>query len=187
MNLSQQNNRSISVLTVLFLAVSAAITHARLGETEAQAQARYGEPTPQLAAPSDKPLLESAKEVIYSYQGWRIRAAYVANTTHRIEYVKIPEGGNLKPITDTEAQAILEAEKGQTSYRWREQKPRTGFQGLNDLTRAVEGRLWERSDHAEARLKLNLVLVLQSKEAESIEKKALKATGKSGSATVPKF
>ena len=54
---------------------------ARLGDTEAQSQARYGAPAPapELAAPGDKPLLPGAKEVIYSFGGYRVRAAFVNN------------------------------------------------------------------------------------------------------------
>ena len=121
---------------------------ARLGETEAQSQARYGEPTPQYASPTDKPLMPGAKEVIYFFQGWRIRAAFVTNATVRIEYVHVPEGSAPKPVSDADAKVILDAEKG--TYSWREQKPKTGNKDLNALKTLFDGRAWERSDHAMA-------------------------------------
>jgi hypothetical protein len=167
--------------------VTAATALARLGETEAQSQARYGAPTPELTAPTDKPLLEGAKEVIYNHEGWRVRAAFLNNTTARIEYVHLPENGVPKPITEDEAKAILDAEKA--GYGWREEKPRTGVKELNSLKTALEGRRWERSDHALATLKLNLLFVLETREVEAYEKKL----GRSSKGTplpkpgVPKF
>ncbi len=168
----------------LFLVISmslAAAAFARLGETEEQSQARYGAPTPELAAPTDKPLLEGAKEVIYNHQGWRVRAAFLNKVTARIEYVHLPENGAPKPISEDEVRAILEAEKG--GYGWREEKPRTGLKEINALKTALEGRRWERSDHALATLKFNLLLVLDSREVEAYEKKL----GRGGKGTpVPK-
>ena len=145
---------------------------ARLGETEAQSQARYGEPTPQYSAPTDKPLMVGAKEVIYYFQGWRVRVALVNNVTVRVEYVHVPEGGGPKQISDAEAKVILDAEKG--TYSWREQKPKTGNKDLNALKTLFDGRIWERSDHAMAKLTANLLLVVESRDADTIEKKLAK-------------
>lgn len=148
--------------------------HARLGENEAQAKSRYGDPTPDLIGANEKPLLTGAKELAYYFEGWRIRAAYVNGLTHRIEYVKI-ENGQPKAIDKDEVQAVLEAEAGK--YKWREEKPRTGYDSLNKLQTAVEGRKWERTDHAMGSLKLNLVLTLESRDADKLEKKAAKSAG----------
>ena len=49
-------NRFLLVVAV-FAVLSAAPASARLGETEAQSQARYGAPAPELAGPQDKPLI----------------------------------------------------------------------------------------------------------------------------------
>src|SRR5689334_6124954 len=95
----------------LLLLLAPSSLQARLGETEAQAQARYGAPAPDLIVATDKPLLPGAKEVAYNYQGWRVRAAYVANVTVRIEYAHLPENGVPKQITEAEVKAVLEAEK----------------------------------------------------------------------------
>jgi hypothetical protein len=160
--------------------------HGRLGENEAQSKTRYGDPNAALISANDKPLISGATELAYNFQGWRVRAAFVNGITHRIEYVKIPDGGQLKPLTDAEVEAVLEAEKDK--YRWREDKPRTGHQVLNDLKEAFEGRRWERSDHADAVLKLKILLVLQSKDADKLEKQLAK-NGKPAPAPggVPKF
>ena len=161
--------------TLLLLAVLCPLTVlARLGENETQAKTRYGNAVPELIGPNEKPLLPGARELAYNFEGWRVRAAYVGNITHRIEYVKI-ENGQPKAITEDEVQAVLAAEAGK--YKWREEKPRTGYDSLNKLQTAVEGRKWERTDHALASLKLNLVLTLESRDADKIEKKAAKAAG----------
>ncbi|HET6407628.1 MAG TPA: hypothetical protein VFG14_07090 [Chthoniobacteraceae bacterium] len=161
---------------------------ARLGENEVQSKARYGEPKAELISANDKPLIPGATELAYQFEGWRVRAAFVNGITHRIEYVKIPENGQLKPLTDAEVEAVLTAEKDK--YRWREEKPRTGHQVLNELKEAFEGRMWERSDHADAVLKLKILLVLQSKDAEKLEKQLAKAGPKAATpapGAVPKF
>jgi hypothetical protein len=161
--------------------------HARLGETEAQSQQRYGAPTPELIGPTDKPLLEGSKEIAYNFQGWRVRIALLNGTTARIEYVHLPENNALKPITEAEIQAILDGEK--SKFSWKEDKPKTGNDGLNALKTMFEGRKWERSDHAQASLKANLLLTLELREVEAYEKKLAKQpkTGAPGGAGLPKF
>jgi hypothetical protein len=177
----------VSFLICSVLALTLPLAHARLGENEAQSKARYGEPNSDLISANDKPLIPGATELAYNFQGWRVRAAFVNGITHRIEYVKIPDGGQLKPLTDAEVEAVLTAEKDR--YKWREDKPRTGYQVLNDLKTTFDGRRWERSDHADAVLKLKILLVLQSKDAEKLEKLLAKAPAKAPPApgTVPKF
>ncbi len=160
---------------------------ARIGETEAQSQTRYGAPAPELAAPTDQPLLAGAKEVIYHFQGWRVRVAFLDNVAARMEYLHLPENGALKPISDAEVTAILNAEKA--SYSWRERKPKTGSKELNALKTFFDGKQWERSDHATAVLKANLVLVIDAREVEAYEKKVARQPKATPAATppVPKF
>ena len=170
------------------LLISATVPlQARLGETEAQAQQRYGAPTPELIGPTDKPLLEGAKEVAYNFQGWRVRAAFINGTTARIEYVHLPENNALKPISEAEIEAVLEGEKGK--FSWKEDKPKLGNKDLNALKTMFDGRKWERSDHAQASLKANLLLTLEVHEVEAYEKKLAKQpkTGAPTGAGVPKF
>ena len=178
---------TLPVISAILLATLVPTAHGRLGENEAQSRTRYGEPNASLIGANDKPLIPGATEMAYQFEGWRIRAAFVNGVTHRIEYVKIPDGGQLKPLTDAEIEAVLTAEKDK--FRWREEKPRTGHQVLNDLKEAFDGRRWERSDHADAVLKLKVLFVLQSKDAEKLEKQLAKNAGKATPApgNVPKF
>ncbi len=179
---------SLAASTCLVLWCLAPSLSARLGESEAQSQARYGAPGADLVGAQEQRLLPGAKELGYSFQGWRIRVAFLNGAAARLEYVKIPEGGALKALTDEEGQSILEAEKG--AFRWREEKPRTGYAGLDALKTAFDGRLWERSDHAAAKLKGGVVIVVDAREVDAYEKKQAKGGGKTAPATsagVPKF
>jgi hypothetical protein len=175
----------MKLLLVSFLLVCAA-AHARLGENEAQSKARYGEPADGLIGATEKPLMLGAKELAYNFEGWRVRVAFAGGVTHRIEYVKLPDNGQTKPLTEAEVQAVLAAEAGKA--KWREEKPRTGYDSLNKLQTAIDGRKWERTDHALANLKLNLVLTLQSRDADKLEKKLAKTTGATPApGAAPKF
>ncbi len=170
-----------------FVLLGVAPGWARLGETEEQSQSRYGAPDAGLIGANDQPLLSGAKELAYNYQGWRVRVAFLNGSAARIEYAKIPDASGLKKLTDPEVQAVLEAEKG--NFNWREEKPRLGNNGLNALKTAFDGHTWERSDHAIAKLKFDLVLVLETREAEAAGKKAGKQPGKAATPApgVPKF
>ena len=175
-----------SLAAALFFATTLPL-HARLGETEAQSQQRYGAPTPELIGATDKPLLTGAKETAYNFQGWRIRAAFVNGATARIEYAHLPENNVPKPLSEAEIEAILDGEKGR--FAWKEEKPKTGNKGIDALKTMFEGRKWERSDHALASLKASLLLTLELREVEAYEKKAARQpkTGAPAAPGVPKF
>jgi hypothetical protein len=156
---------------------------ARLGETEAQSQARYGEPRPELIGADEKPLLEGAKELAYKFEDWRIRVAFLNNVAVRLQYIHLPDASGLKKISDLEAESILEAEKGK--FSWREQKARTGSKELNALATMFQGRRRERSDHAEAKLEGERVLTVQSREVDDYEKKLARQGGKGNPRATP--
>ena len=71
--------------SLLLAALLARPAHARLGETEAQSQARYGAPVDGLVGGDEKPLLPGAVEKAYNFEGWRVRAAFVGGVTVRIQ------------------------------------------------------------------------------------------------------
>lgn len=186
----------LSSSLVALLLSTASLVHARLGETEAQTQTRYGKPREDLSAPTDKPLLQGGVEKTYEYQGWRVRTGFAGGTCLVMEYAHIPENGQLKPITDPELQAILEAEKGKG--RWKEEKIKD--QGpVGDLARGIQGALklrkWERGDGAKAEFGLGLVLKITDRNADEWERRlareAAKQPAKPGAAktppNVPKF
>ncbi len=164
--------KTTAILAAILCTVTA---HARLLETEGQSQLRYGQPREDLAAPNDKPLMPGSVEKSYEYQGWRVRAAFVGGYCHRIEYAHLPVDGQLVQITDPEVAKILEAEKG--SFSWKEEKSKTPLElkGLEKgLKQAFKINKWMRTDKAKAETALGLVLKIESRDAEDIEKKLAK-------------
>jgi hypothetical protein len=164
-----------SASLIAALAIFSLTAQARLLETEGQSQVRYGQPREDLTGPNDKPLLPGSVEKAYEYQGWRIRAAFVGGFCHRIEYAHLPVDGQLVQITDAEIAKILEAEKGNSS--WKEEKSKTPLElkGLEKgLKQAFKVNKWIRGDKAKAETALGLVLKIESRDAEDIEKKLAK-------------
>jgi hypothetical protein len=185
----------LSAVMILGLVES---SHARLGETEAQSQARYGQSREDLTGAGDKPLLPGAVEKCFEYQGWRLRAAFAGGACQVIEYAHIPENGVPKQITDAEVAAILEAEKGKS--RWKEEKIKAPGP-YADIAKGIKGAFklnkWERTDGAVAEFALGLVLKISDRNVGDWAKRLARETGKkdpkSGSAPVkpgepvPKF
>ncbi len=171
---------------LIFVAMPAA--HARLGETEGVSQQRYGQPNDELIGANDKPLMPGAVEKAYSFQGWRVRAAFVGGVCVRIEYVHIPQDGVPQKIEAAEMAAILDAEKGK--FSWREEKATTQPGAAGELEKALKGafnvRKWKRSDHAAAELALGLVIKFESRDAQDLAKKLAKAAKDKPAANAPK-
>ncbi len=164
--------KTLTLLTAFLFTLNA---HARLLETEGQSQLRYGQPREDLIGANDKPLLEGAVEKAYEFQGWRVRAAYVGGFCHRIEYAHLPVDGQLVQITDAEVVKILEAEKGK--FSWKEERSKTPpqFKGIEKgIQNAFKINKWVRNDKAKAETALGLVLKIESRDAEDLEKKLAK-------------
>ena len=98
-------------LTCLFLAVVAALSlavreaAARLGETIEQCNQRYGPPR---TSSSMFPVLAGAPIRQYTYQGWRISAAFLKGQAAKLRYSKL----NSHQIEEDEFQAILKGNAG---------------------------------------------------------------------------
>ena len=164
--------------TTAFL-MSSLVSQARLGETEGQSQARYGQPREDLSAATDKPLLPGAPEKCYEYQGWRVRAAFAGGACQVIEYARIPENGIPKQIGEAEVTAILDAEKGKG--RWKEEKIKAPAP-YADIAKGIQGALklhkWERTDGAIAEFALGLVLKISDRDADVWAKRLAKEAAK---------
>ena len=150
---------------------------ARLGETEAQSQARYGPPVEGVVGADEKPLLPGAVERAYQFEGWRIRAAFASGATVRIQYVHL-ENSAPKKLGETAVKTLLEAEKGK--YKWREERSKNAGIAA-ELEKAIKAGFnlsqWERTDHAKAELFLGIAMQFQTRDAEAIEKKLAKLPG----------
>jgi hypothetical protein len=162
--------------------------NARLGETEGVSQQRYGQPSDEWIGANDKPLMPGAVEKAYSYQGWRVRAAFVGGVCVRIEYVHFPQDGVPQKIEAAEMAAILDAEKGK--FSWREERATTQPGAAGELEKALKGafnvRKWKRSDHAMAELALGLVIKLESRDAPDLARKLAKAAKDKPAPNAPK-
>lgn len=177
---------SLTSLAIALFTLASTPSHARLGETEAQNQARYGPAAADLIGANEKPLVPGVNDVACKFQGWRLRVAFLNGVAARIEYAQLPEGTACKQITDAQVKTILEAESNK--LHWREQKPaKTGDIGKDigaAIASAVAGKAWERSDHATAALKSgNIVLLVELPAVAAYEKKLGKSPGAAG----PKF
>jgi hypothetical protein len=176
-------SKSASTMKLLLSAVMivgfAGTSHTRIGETEAQSQARYGQAREDLTGASDKPLLPGAVERCYEYQGWRVRAAFAGGACQVIEYVHIPENGVPKQISEAEVTAILEAEKGKS--RWKEEKIKAPGP-YAEIAKGIKGAFklnkWERTDGAIAEFALGLVLKISDRNADDWAKRLARGTGK---------
>lgn len=190
MNLPFPSLRFLAFTVVAGTTLAPGPALARLGESEAESEKRYGAPATALVTAEDKPLLEGIRDTAYQYQGWRIRAAFLEGKTARIEYARLPENGVKKAVTKAEAEAILDAEGGRK--RWREpDKKSTGDAG-KDITAAIAGaflpKAWERPDRATAALSHgNAALLLEAPAAAAHEKKLKKAAQEPEKAVIPKF
>jgi hypothetical protein len=172
---------------------------ARLGDTQDQAEARYGLPKKLFAF--ERPLVEGARDLMFHYEGWRIRCALLRATDGR-EYVvrqeyrklwnsDVMKKGGVIQVRDFERDAVLKSEA--SSSRWREKLMGdlswNPFEAMtNHLVHAsgLGGRIWLREDGAVARvfhdsvmLELPQVLKYEA-ELKAIEEQKARAA-------VPKF
>ena len=166
--------RTLAAILVATAFVSPISALARLGETEAQSQARYGEPVEGMVGADEKPLMPGAIERAYNFQGWRVRAAFAGGTTVRIQYVHI-ENNAPKKLSEAETKTLLEAEKGK--YSWREERSKNvGIAA--ELEKAIKSGFnlakWERTDHAKAELVVGVAMQFETRDADTLEKKLAK-------------
>jgi hypothetical protein len=98
----------------------------RLGGTADQFAARYGAPKDSPGLDENFPLLQDAIHHTYAYEGWRIRAAFLApdGPAVRMEYSKTIKAGVNVTIQDYELQAIMAANTP-PGTTWRERSSTT--------------------------------------------------------------
>jgi hypothetical protein len=175
----------LRILVLLLVVSLARPALARLGETEAQSQARYGAPVDGLVGGDEKPLLAGAVERAYNFEGWRVRSAFVNGATVRIQYVHI-ENNAPKKLDEEQIKTLLEAEKGK--FAWREEKSKNvGYaKELEKVVKAVANlNKWERTDHAKAELVVGIALQFETRDADEIEKRLAKTLPKQPAQATP--
>lgn len=191
--------KSLILLTLLPL-----VSHARLGDTLDQAEARYGLPKTIPKGSQQSRLLTGAQEYTFEFEGWRIqclmlRAKDGQDYIVREEYTKmvtpkaLKESGGIN-IQDFERDAILKGEAG--NGVWEKKmladagKDLTSTAG-NQLAKVMglTGSVWVRStDGARAKLHSGngpFIFELPQAAKYEAEQKAIR-DAKAGAA-VPKF
>src|ERR1035437_2592249 len=98
-----------ALILITAIALTPIYGFARLGETEAQCEQRYGKPQDSL---SDKsfPILSGAVNRTYQYQGWCIMISFLDGKAAIISYSKSAKAPSGVAIRNDEAKAILDAE-----------------------------------------------------------------------------
>lgn len=169
----------------------AAPLYARLGETERQCITRYGSarPGPKIAIAKPDPLVSGAREAIYEYQGWKIRAAFIGDRVVAEEYRKPYDHPNGTKILEAEIAAILGAEsEGLTWGRPHLDTSKDVYATIaNVLMSPFSDAIWDRSDGAKATLRVQSALVLESSEAIRAKASAAKQKAEGKLKRVPKF
>jgi hypothetical protein len=168
----------------------------RLGENADQFAARYGAPNDSPVLDKNFPLLQDAIHHTYTYEGWRIRAAFVPpdGPAVRMEYSKIVKAGVNAVIQDYELQAIMAANTS-PGATWKEimyNNIDSPHKGLNKIFEGyfagVMGeKMWQRSDGAILWLRSKLIVRLELPAAHEYETKLKAEKEQKARESVPQF
>jgi hypothetical protein len=160
---------------------------ARLGETEAESERRYGAPLPQNQDPlTFSPLLAGAVNHTYTFQGWHIRAAFVEDKAVLIKYSKIPAKDVKLDIQDEELQAILAGEA--SGYQWRKATAPDGPLQKLALAALAINKEFVNTNGNRAHLEQPYYhLIIESPAAKAFLQARAAAKEQQRKATVPKF
>ena len=168
----------LSMKTMIFgtvLVAASLNSQARIGEMEAECEARYGKPVNE--ALKMHPILDGAVNHSYSYQGWNVKAAFVNGKAVRIHYNKVATPLELK---DDEIQAILtgEANGGQ----WQEKR---NFSFGN----VVYSKAWVNTNSNVASIKGpgGMIFVVDTPAAQAFAQAKKAADEQQRKAAIPKF
>ena len=152
---------------------------ARLGETEAQCEQRYGKPQDSL---SDKsfPVLSGAVNRINQYQGWCIGIAFLDGKAVIISYSKSAKAPDGVTIRNDEAKAILDAEGNGGEWK--------GSRSFN-LFGPVHPKKWSNTNDSIAYLVgiTRAALVVESPKVEEFRKTQPKTKEEQPKESIPKF
>ena len=153
---------------------------ARLGETEAQCEQRYGKLQDSL---SDKsfPVLSGAVNRTYQYQGWCIMIAFLDGEAAIISYSKSAKAPGGITIRNDEIKAILDAEGNGGEWK--------GSRSFNPFKRVAHPKKWSNTNGSIAYLVgiTRAALIIESPKVEEFRKTQAKPTEEQGKGSIPKF
>src|ERR1035437_382780 len=172
--------KCLALVVIAAIALTPICGLARLDETEAQCEQRYGKPQD---SPSDKsfPILSGAVNQSYQYQGWRIRIAFLDGKAAIISYSKAAQAAGGIKIQDDEAKAILDSEGN--GGEWKASWPLSLFDPVSYPKR------WRNTNGSIAYLIgiTRMSLVVESPKAEEFRKTQAKTKEEQRKANIPKF
>jgi len=193
---SAQGANSTADEQALVAQQNAGFAEDRLGGTADQFAARYGPPQDSPALDKNFPLLEGATHHTYEFEGWKIRAAFVApdGRALRMEYSKIIKAGVSPTVQDYELQAIMNANTlaGTTWKQIAYNNPDSPNKAVNKFVEAYLGdafgqKMWQRSDGAILWLRSNMIVRLELPAAHEYEVKLKAAKEQKARESVPHF
>jgi hypothetical protein len=104
-----------NALFFLLILVFPSITLARLGETEQDNRARYGNSVKESSMLLT--ILKNAENKTYHFQGWKIRVGYLNGHAVRIAYSKLPKPNETPQLREDEIEAVLNAEAHEGQWK----------------------------------------------------------------------
>lgn len=153
---------------------------ARIGETEAQHEGRYGP-----GHKSASGVLDGATNRLYSQSGWVFSVAYVDGVAVRLRYAKTAAASGGAAIRDDELGAILEAENG--GGTWTSQGASV-FSPKESLARLItQSTAWTNSVGRTAVLTQRAFITINSQEAEAFVARRKAEAEAKRKATMPAF
>ena len=149
---------------------------ARIGETEAECQQRYGKPVNQAMADM-MPILNGAVNHSYSYQGWNIRVAFVNGKAVRVYYSKLSAPMEIKA---DEVKAILEGEAN--GGKW-EEKLKLTWNGT------LFAKAWLNTNGSIGHFEgiCNILFIVDTPDAQAFFKAKKEADEQKRKGAIPKF
>src|SRR3954454_23107052 len=156
----------------------------------------YGAPNDSPGLDKNFPLLDGAIHHTYTYEDWRIRAAFVPpdGRAVRMEYSKMITAGVNALIQDYELQAIVTANTppGATWKKTMYNNPASPNKGLSKIAEgyfaeALGQKMWQRSDGAILWLASKLTVRLELPAAHEYEMKLKAEKEQKARESVPQF
>ena len=157
---------------------------ARLGETLAQSDQRYGVKN---VVPYDYSIIGLSGPGVtnrtYLYQGWRIKTTFIQGRAAMLQYSK----QHNEKIQDDEALAILQAESGGGEWTEVSQLSLNPLKHIQNMMTAT--RLWTNSNGIKAYFNnpQYMTLVVESPEVEQYKKAQAEAAEEKRKASIPNF
>ncbi len=106
-----------------------------MGESVEGNQTRYGSPVKN-SHDIRSPILESAVNKTYHYQGWRIRVGYINDHAVRMLYAKLPKSSGTQILKADEIEAVLKAERN--GGKWQKLRAATLFSRKNSGNKSFD-------------------------------------------------